>query len=236
MPKPTLGRIEFDHVWFSYDGEEWVLRDVSFVIEPGHDGNIILYPADFFTILARWKVFHIGVNRCRQAGVHIAGRLAVGRPEVIFKRQDPSRRRSISRIDRQPFDDGNAILGHRPFGFFRRAVTSIERPIGQDRKIEGKILFGHPQIHRIIRRQGMFADFINRQIIIKSQRTGRYIHGGSQYGQTCLPFHKEFLLPHRPWHMALRICRVKRKSNKTAPVQSCNQLDKSGAARESGCN
>ena len=29
------GRIVFDHVWFSYDGEEWVLRDVSFVIEPG---------------------------------------------------------------------------------------------------------------------------------------------------------------------------------------------------------
>ncbi len=39
---PTLlpeikGRIEFDHVWFSYTGDEkdWVLRDVSFVIEPG---------------------------------------------------------------------------------------------------------------------------------------------------------------------------------------------------------
>lgn len=29
------GRIVFDHVWFSYDNEEWVLRDVSFVIEPG---------------------------------------------------------------------------------------------------------------------------------------------------------------------------------------------------------
>ncbi len=29
------GRIVFDHVWFSYDGEEWVLKDVSFVIEPG---------------------------------------------------------------------------------------------------------------------------------------------------------------------------------------------------------
>lgn len=29
------GRIVFDHVWFSYDGEEWVLRDVSFTIEPG---------------------------------------------------------------------------------------------------------------------------------------------------------------------------------------------------------
>ncbi len=29
------GRIEFSHVWFAYDGETYVLRDVSFVIEPG---------------------------------------------------------------------------------------------------------------------------------------------------------------------------------------------------------
>lgn len=27
--------IEFDHVWFAYRGEDWVLRDVSFRIEPG---------------------------------------------------------------------------------------------------------------------------------------------------------------------------------------------------------
>ncbi len=30
-----MGKIEFDHVWFAYDGENYVLRDVSFVIEPG---------------------------------------------------------------------------------------------------------------------------------------------------------------------------------------------------------
>ena len=29
------GRIEFDHVWFAYQNEEWVLQDVSFAIEPG---------------------------------------------------------------------------------------------------------------------------------------------------------------------------------------------------------
>lgn len=29
------GRIEFKHVWFSYDNENWILRDVSFTIEPG---------------------------------------------------------------------------------------------------------------------------------------------------------------------------------------------------------
>ncbi len=47
-PKAIKGRIEFDHVWFAYEtkdgktpspenegNENWVLRDVSFVIEPG---------------------------------------------------------------------------------------------------------------------------------------------------------------------------------------------------------
>ena len=34
LPK-IVGRIEFGHVWFAYDNENYVLRDVSFVIEPG---------------------------------------------------------------------------------------------------------------------------------------------------------------------------------------------------------
>lgn len=29
------GRIEFEHVWFAYQGEDWILKDVSFTIEPG---------------------------------------------------------------------------------------------------------------------------------------------------------------------------------------------------------
>lgn len=28
------GKIEFRHVWFAYRGEEWILKDVSFVVEP----------------------------------------------------------------------------------------------------------------------------------------------------------------------------------------------------------
>ena len=28
------GKIEFKNVWFAYDGEDWILKDVSFVIEP----------------------------------------------------------------------------------------------------------------------------------------------------------------------------------------------------------
>jgi len=31
----VMGRIEFKNVWFAYVGGEWVLRDVSFTVEPG---------------------------------------------------------------------------------------------------------------------------------------------------------------------------------------------------------
>jgi ATP-binding cassette subfamily B protein len=47
-PRPApaaIAAIEFDHVWFAYQGEDWVLRDVSFTIAPsetiavvGHTG------------------------------------------------------------------------------------------------------------------------------------------------------------------------------------------------------
>jgi ATP-binding cassette subfamily B protein len=47
-PRPApaaIARIEFDHVWFAYQAEDWVLRDVSFTIAPhetiavvGHTG------------------------------------------------------------------------------------------------------------------------------------------------------------------------------------------------------
>ncbi|MFL6335502.1 MAG: ABC transporter ATP-binding protein [Pyrinomonadaceae bacterium] len=35
MKGRARGRVEFRHVWFAYKGEDWVLKDVSFVAEPG---------------------------------------------------------------------------------------------------------------------------------------------------------------------------------------------------------
>jgi len=40
-PQRRLGRIEFDRVWFAYDGEHFVLRDVSFVVEPGERVGVV---------------------------------------------------------------------------------------------------------------------------------------------------------------------------------------------------
>ncbi|TDF98651.1 ABC transporter ATP-binding protein [Paenibacillus piri] len=35
LPKRVRGEITFDHVWFAYNNEDWVLKDVSFTIQPG---------------------------------------------------------------------------------------------------------------------------------------------------------------------------------------------------------
>lgn len=35
------GKIEIDHLWFAYSGEEWVLRDVTFDVEPGQRVAIV---------------------------------------------------------------------------------------------------------------------------------------------------------------------------------------------------
>jgi ATP-binding cassette subfamily B multidrug efflux pump len=43
---PGAGRVEFEHVWFAYGGErgedtDWVLRDLSFVVEPGERAALV---------------------------------------------------------------------------------------------------------------------------------------------------------------------------------------------------
>ncbi len=40
-PARVRGTIEFDHVWFAYKGEDWVLRDVSFTVDAGEKIAIV---------------------------------------------------------------------------------------------------------------------------------------------------------------------------------------------------
>lgn len=35
VPKGIKGKISFDHVWFAYNDEEWVLKDIDFQVAPG---------------------------------------------------------------------------------------------------------------------------------------------------------------------------------------------------------
>jgi ATP-binding cassette subfamily B protein len=40
-PKEIEGKIEFDHVWFGYTDDRYVLKDISFLIEPGQTVAIV---------------------------------------------------------------------------------------------------------------------------------------------------------------------------------------------------
>ena len=40
-PARVEGRVAFENVWFAYRGEDWVLRDVSFTVEPGETVAIV---------------------------------------------------------------------------------------------------------------------------------------------------------------------------------------------------
>jgi ATP-binding cassette subfamily B protein len=40
-PAPAAGRIVFDRVWFAYNAEDWVLKDVSFEVHPGERLGIV---------------------------------------------------------------------------------------------------------------------------------------------------------------------------------------------------
>ncbi|RXI96751.1 ABC transporter ATP-binding protein [Anaerobacillus alkaliphilus] len=41
LPEKVAGKIDFDHVWFAYQNEEWVLTDISFQIKPGETVGIV---------------------------------------------------------------------------------------------------------------------------------------------------------------------------------------------------
>ncbi|HNV18211.1 MAG: ABC transporter ATP-binding protein [Spirochaetia bacterium] len=43
FPRTIRGHIEFSHVWFAYKNEEWVLKDVSFIVNPGEKVAIVGY-------------------------------------------------------------------------------------------------------------------------------------------------------------------------------------------------
>ena len=52
MPARIRGHIEFDKVWFAYKGEEWVLKDLSFTVEPGQMVAIVGYTGAGKTTIA----------------------------------------------------------------------------------------------------------------------------------------------------------------------------------------
>jgi ATP-binding cassette subfamily B multidrug efflux pump len=64
QPFPAVPlEIEFDHVWFAYNGEDWVLRDVSFTIQPGETVAVVGHTGAGKTTLASLLLRFYDVQR-----------------------------------------------------------------------------------------------------------------------------------------------------------------------------
>ncbi|MDQ3819648.1 MAG: ABC transporter ATP-binding protein/permease [Acidobacteriota bacterium] len=67
-PKKTgraVGRIEFEHVWFAYNDEDWVLKDVSFTIEPGQSVALVGHTGSGKTTITNLLMRFYDVQRGR---------------------------------------------------------------------------------------------------------------------------------------------------------------------------
>jgi ATP-binding cassette subfamily B multidrug efflux pump len=72
VPAGSLG-IEFDRVWFAYKDEDWVLRDVSFRIEPGETVAVVGHTGAGKTTLTNLllRFYDVGRGAIRIGGVDI---------------------------------------------------------------------------------------------------------------------------------------------------------------------
>ncbi|MFZ5981706.1 MAG: ABC transporter ATP-binding protein [Candidatus Zixiibacteriota bacterium] len=62
-----MGKIEFDRLWFAYNAEDWVLKDISFTVEPGQKVAIVgatgAGKSSLISLLYRFYDYQKGVVR-----------------------------------------------------------------------------------------------------------------------------------------------------------------------------
>jgi ATP-binding cassette subfamily B protein len=70
---PGLGAVEFQNVWFAYQGEDWVLRDVSFRVEPGQRVAFVGATGAGKTTVAKLlnRLYEVGQGRVLVDGVDV---------------------------------------------------------------------------------------------------------------------------------------------------------------------
>jgi ATP-binding cassette subfamily B protein len=73
VPAIVRGRIEFEHVWFAYRGEDYVLRDVSFVVEPGERVAIVGHTGSGKTTVIKLlnRTYDVNLGRVLVDGVDV---------------------------------------------------------------------------------------------------------------------------------------------------------------------
>lgn len=72
-PEKVAGRIEFDHVWFAYTEERYVLRNVNFLVEPGETVALVGHTGSGKTSIISLlnRLYHINKGSIRIDGVPV---------------------------------------------------------------------------------------------------------------------------------------------------------------------
>lgn len=67
------GKIEFDHVWFAYNEENWVLKDISFIVNPGDTVAIVGHTGSGKTSIISLlnRLYHIQKGSIKLDGVKL---------------------------------------------------------------------------------------------------------------------------------------------------------------------
>ena len=118
LPDRLRGDVEFRNVWFAYDDEDWVLRDVSFHVLPGHSLALVgatgAGKSTIVNLLNRFYEIQQGTillaRRCRHPRIH-------GAPAAPPHRLRAAGYLSVRRQHRQQYQSGRS-------GGFRRAHPS----------------------------------------------------------------------------------------------------------------